>query len=94
MREIQAIGERLIVERVKAERFVGSILLPDSALSKRHLAKVLSVGKGVEGIAVGDLVVFGKYSGVEWIERDDEAQVHELVILHQDEVLLVQGGKE
>lgn len=55
------------------DRTPGGIVLPDQAIAKPSRGRVLAVGPGkrdgkerVElGVAIGDLVIFGKYSGSE-----------------------------
>lgn len=69
------LGDRLVVAR-EAEPTVsaGGIIIPDSAQEKPLRGRVIAVGPGKTGedgsirpvdVAVGDLVLFGKYAGTE-----------------------------
>jgi chaperonin GroES len=60
----QPLGNRVLVERVEDKQTTASgIIIPDNAKEKPSQGKIVAVGNDVEAIAVGDSVVFGKYSG-------------------------------
>ena len=60
------LGDRLLVERVEETNTTASgIIIPDNAKEKPSRAKVLAIGNDVEDINMDDIVVFGKYAGVE-----------------------------
>lgn len=60
------LGDRLLVERVEETNTTASgIIIPDNAKEKPSRAKVLAIGNDVEDINIDDIVVFGKYAGVE-----------------------------
>ena len=62
----EPLGDRVLVERVEQKNTTSSgIIIPDSAKEKPLNATVVAVSKEVEDIAVGDTVVFAKYSGSE-----------------------------
>ena len=78
---IQPLGDRVIIKPLEAEeKTKGGIVLPDTAKEKPQEGKVVAVGKGkvlesgkvdpVE-VKVGDIVLYGKYSGTE-ITKDGE----------------------
>ncbi len=75
--KIKPIGERILVQQLKQEEVTASgIVLPDSAeKEKKAQGKIIALGNGEEikklGLKLGDIVVFGKYSGDE-IEVDRE----------------------
>src|SRR5258708_21179222 len=75
--KIKPIGERILVQQIKQEEVTASgIVLPDSAeKEKKAQGKIIALGNGEEikklGLKLGDIVVFGKYSGDE-IEVDRE----------------------
>jgi len=89
---IRPLYDRVVVRRVvEEERSKGGLFIPEQAKEKPAQGEVLAVGKGrrLESgelialeTAVGDKVLFGKYSGTE-IELDGE----KLLILREDEVL-------
>ncbi|MCA0361266.1 MAG: co-chaperone GroES [Armatimonadetes bacterium] len=72
---LKPLHDRIIVEPATAEETTaGGIILPDSAKEKPQRGKVLAVGPGKTldsgekapvDIAVGDVVLYGKYGGTE-----------------------------
>jgi chaperonin GroES len=91
-KKFRPLHDRLLVKRVAAEeKSKGGIIIPDSAKEKPVEGEVIAVGNGKaldDGkvrpleVKVGELVLFGKYSGNE-IKIDGE----EHVILREDEIL-------
>ncbi len=89
---ITPLDDRIVVTRTEAEgKTSGGILLPENAKEKPTQGKVLAVGPGKllddgsrakPDVAVGDLVLFGKYSGTE-ITVDGV----EVVILRESDLL-------
>jgi chaperonin GroES len=89
--KVKPLYDRILVKRIEEkEQKKGSIIIPDTAREKPMEGKVIAVGSGrlEKGeripleVKVGNMVIFGKYSGTE-IKIDDE----EHVILKEDEVL-------
>ena len=88
------LQDRILAQRVKedGEKKVGSIYIPDAAKEPPSEVLVLAVGKGrIENgvrldvdVAVGDRVLFGKYSGADVKIGDVE-----YLILREDEVMAV-----
>jgi co-chaperonin GroES (HSP10) len=58
-------GRLVVTERATGGRGSNTIILPDSIAGKAkpQQGEVVAVGAGVEGLAVGDTVVFGYGSG-------------------------------
>ena len=93
--EIKPLGDRIVVKPLEAEnKSKGGIVLPDSAKEKPQEAKVVAVGKGkvlesgavqAPEVKVGDKVIFGKYSGNEFVTKEGE----ELLILREDDILAI-----
>ena len=93
--EIKPLGDRIVVKPLEAEnKSKGGIVLPDSAKEKPQEAKVVAVGKGkvlesgtvqAPEVKVGDKVIFGKYSGNEFITKEGE----ELLILREEDILAI-----
>ncbi len=86
---IKAILNKIIVEPVEAETKTASgIIIPDSAQEKPNRGKVIATGNGTKDepmeVKVGDIVVFGKYSGTE-LNVDGE----KYIIMSQNEVLAI-----
>jgi chaperonin GroES len=91
--KIVPLADRLVVKNVQQEEVLASgIVIPDTAKEKPQQAEVVAVGPGrwdEDGenripmeIAVGDIVVYAKYSGNE-IKIDQE----EYLILSEKDVL-------
>lgn len=86
---IKAILNKIIVEPVEAETKTASgIIIPDSAQEKPNRGKVIATGNGTKDepmeVKVGDIVVFGKYSGTELNVDSDK-----YIIMSQNEVLAI-----
>ncbi|MFI0435687.1 MAG: co-chaperone GroES [Parachlamydiaceae bacterium] len=91
MAKIKPLGNRVLVQRSKAQTSKGGILLPDSAQERPREGTVLAAGPGktneqgqLEPISVkiGDRILFGSYAGTE-VKQDDE----EYLILSEDDIL-------
>jgi len=90
--KLRPLDDRIVVEPLEAEETTpGGIVLPDTAKEKPQRGKVLAVGPGrlmdsgkrtEMSVAVGDEVIFGKYSGT-----DIELEGKELKILRESDVL-------
>jgi len=91
---IRPLQDRIVVKRLEGEtQTKGGIIIPDTAKEKPIEGKVLAVGNGKVlkngkvrplEVQVGDVVLFGKYTGTE-IRLDGE----EHVLLREDDVLAV-----
>jgi len=67
---IKPLADRVLVEPMQAETKTASgIIIPDNAKEKPQKAIVVAVGDGTKDhsmtVKVGDLVLYGKYSGTE-----------------------------
>lgn len=92
--KFRPLDDRLLVEPVEAEeRTAGGIVLPDTAREKPQRGKVMCTGpgklldtgkRGELHVAIGDEVLYGKYSGTE-VEIEGETYV----VLRQTDVLAV-----
>ncbi len=89
---LRPLDDRVVVEPVEAEeRTAGGILLPDAAKEKPQRGTVISVGpgrlldsgeRGDLSVSIGDVVIYGKYSG-----SDIEVDGQEVKILRESEIL-------
>ena len=96
--KLQPLHDRLIVEAAaKEERTAGGIILPDTAQEKPAKGTVLAVGPGKTldngkkapvDVKVGDVVLYGKYSGTEVTVNGED-----YVILRADDVLAIVEGE-
>ena len=67
---IKPLADRvLILPQPAEEKTIGGIIIPDTAKEKPLQGKVVAVGNGTKDetmeIAVGDQVLYGKYTGTE-----------------------------
>lgn len=95
--KLQPLHDRIVVEAAaKEEVSAGGIILPDSAQEKPQRGSVLAVGPGKMldsgtrapvDVKVGDIVLYGKYSGTEV-----SVSGKDYVILRADDVLAVVTG--
>ena len=89
---LKPLDDRIVVEPVDAEEVTaGGIVLPDTAKEKPQRGTVLAVGpgklldngkRGDLSVAVGDEVIYGKYSG-----SDIEIDGRDIKILRESDVL-------
>ena len=87
------LGDRVVLKQVEAEETTKSgIVLPGQAQEKPQQAEVVAVGPGgvVDGkevkmeVAVGDKVIYSKYSGTEVKIEDTE-----YIIVKQSDILAI-----
>ncbi|MFA6421789.1 MAG: co-chaperone GroES [Candidatus Buchananbacteria bacterium] len=86
---IKPIGYRVAVKPVKEEEITKSgIILPDTVKEKKAEGSIIALGTGEKvaglGLAVGQKVLFSKYSGDD-VEIDGE----EIKIISCDDILAV-----
>lgn len=89
---LKPLDDRVVVEPTEAEeKTAGGILLPDTAKQKPQQGKVVATGPGklddsgtrlALAVKVGDVVLYGKYSG-----SDVEVNGKELKILRESDIL-------
>lgn len=90
--KLRPLDDRVVVKRLEAEeKTAGGIILPDNAKEKPQRGEVVAVGPGklldsgtraTPDIAVGDTIIFGKYSGTE-VKVDGV----ELLIMRENDIL-------
>lgn len=86
------LHDRVVVRRIEEDqRTAGGIIIPDSAKEKPQQGEVIAVGSGARNetgalvpldVKVGDLVLFGKWSGTE-VKINGE----ELLIMKESDIL-------
>jgi chaperonin GroES len=97
--KIRPLYDRVVVKRIENQEntTAGGLFIPDSAKEKPQEGEVVAVGKGKRledgkvialDVAVGDRILFGKYSGSD-IKLDGE----EVLIMREDEVLGILDSK-
>jgi len=90
--KLRPLDDRVVVEPKEAEeRTAGGIVLPDTAKEKPQRGTVVSVGpgklldsgeRGTLSVAIGDEVIYGKYSGT-----DIEIDGRDVKILRETDIL-------
>ena len=90
--DVKPLGDRVLIELLEAEDVTkGGIVLPDTAKEKPQQAKIVAVGQGKVSddgkviplqVKVGELIIFGKYSGTE-LKIDDR----NLLMLREEDIL-------
>ena len=90
--KIRPLHDRVVVRRLEEERTTaGGIVIPDSATEKPMRGEIIAVGNGkildngdvrVLAVKVGDVVLFGKYSGTEV-----KIAGQELVVMREDDIM-------
>ena len=86
---IKPLADRVLVEPIEAETKTASgIIIPDNAKEKPQKGKIMAVGKGTKDnpmtVKVGDLVLYGKYSGTEL-----KLEVKDYLIMSEKDILAI-----
>jgi chaperonin GroES len=91
---IRPLHDRVVVRRLEDERTsAGGILIPDSAAEKPMRGEIIAIGTGKAldngtvrplAVKVGDVVLFGKYTGTEV-----KIQGEELVVMREDDIMAI-----
>ena len=89
---LKPLDDRVVVQPLAAEeKTAGGLYLPDAAKEKPQRGTVIAIGpgklldngtRGEMGVALGDAVIYGKYSG-----SDIEVDGQEIKILRETDVL-------
>jgi chaperonin GroES len=92
MMNIRPLYDRIVVKRIEEQETTrNGIVIPDSAKEKPQEGEVMAVGRGKRledgkvvalDVAVGDRILFGKYSGSE-----TKLDGTEYIIMREDDVL-------
>ena len=91
---LRPLHDRVIVKRLDQETKTASgIVLPEAAAEKPDQGKVLAVGNGkiledgkvrALDVKVGDLVLFGKYSG-----QAVKVEGEELLVMREEDIMAI-----
>lgn len=90
--QLRPLQDRVVVQRLDEEtKTAGGIIIPDNHTEKPSQGKILAVGTGYRltdgslrnlDVKVGDVVLFGKYSGTEV-----KVEGKPVLIMKEDEIL-------
>jgi len=93
---LKPLGSRVVVEPIEQEEITaGGIVLPETAKEKPQQGNILAIGPGdrdengkriAMDVAVGDKVLFAKYSGTEVPIKIDGKK---LLILRESDILAI-----
>jgi chaperonin GroES len=86
---MKPINDRVVVKPAPAEeKTKGGLLLPETAKEKPQRGEVIAVGDGKDGkaltVKVGDIVLYGKYSGQEISHGG-----YDYLIMREDDILVI-----
>ncbi len=86
---MKPIADRVIVKPAPAdEKTKGGLIIPDTAKEKPQRGEIVAVGPGKDGnlmtVQVGDIVLYGKYSG-----QEVNIEGHDYLIMREDDILVV-----
>lgn len=93
--QLKPLHDRVVIERLEEDdmKTSGGIIIPDTAKEKPQRGKVVAVGQGAFNdkgdrnkldVAVGNEVLFGKYSG-----NDVKIDGKEYLIMRENEILAI-----
>ncbi len=87
--KLKPINDRIVIKPAPAEeKTKGGIIIPDTAKEKPQRGEVVAAGPGKEDIKmtvkVGDVVLYGKYSGQELTYEGVD-----YLIMREDDVLVI-----
>ena len=86
---MKPIADRVIIKPAPAdEKTKGGIIIPDTAKEKPQRGEVVAVGPGKDGnlmtVQVGDIVLYGKYSG-----QEISYEGHDYLIMREDDIFVI-----
>ena len=86
---MKPINDRVVVKPAQAEeKTQGGIIIPDTAKEKPQRGEIVAVGPGKDGnlmtVAVGDVVLYGKYAGQELAYEGSD-----YLIMREDDILVI-----
>ncbi len=89
---LRPLQDRIIVKRVEEEtKTAGGIFIPETAKEKPQRGKVVAAGNGKKtedgkvlplDVKVGDIVLFGKYSG-----QSVKVEGEELLVMREEDIM-------
>ena len=86
---VKPLADRVLIEPAPAEQKTsGGIIIPDTAKEKPQKGTVVAVGNGKKDytmtVKVGDVVLYGKYSGTEF-----KYEGKDYLIMREDEIYAI-----
>ena len=97
--KFRPLHDRVLIEVLDSEeKTAGGIIIPDTAKEKPQEGEVVAVGPGAKGedgkltprdVKIGDIVLFGKWSGTE-VKIDGK----EYSIMKESDIMGISKGKK
>ncbi len=96
MTEFKPLGDRVAVKLMAQDEKIGSIIIPDTAKERPVQGEVIAVGSGSRDhagnlisleVKVGDIVLFGKWSGTEV-----KVGGHDLLVMKESDIMGIVTG--
>ena len=86
---VKPLADRVLIQPSEAEqKTAGGIIIPDTAKEKPQRGTVVAIGPGKKDepltVKVGDLVLYGKYSGTEIT-----VEGHDYLIMRESDIVAV-----
>ncbi len=90
--KITPLNDYLLIEKVPSEKKIGSIILTTEK-KQGNIATVVAIGPGkveegslkkIEGIAIGDKVIYREYAGTDYEDGD-----HKYLLIKAEDILAV-----
>jgi chaperonin GroES len=90
---IKPLHDRVLVRPILSEeKTSGGIIMPESAREKPQKGVVIAVGPGngksCMEVCVGDMVIYGKYSGTDVAQNDEK-----LLIIRESDIFGIEVSK-
>lgn len=87
--KVKPLADRVLIQPSAAEqKTAGGIIIPDTAKEKPQRGTVVAIGPGKKDepmtVKVGDLVLYGKYSGTEIT-----IEGHDYLIMRESDIVAV-----
>lgn len=85
-------GERIVVRR-KAEEKIGSIYVPEDVKKLSLIGEVIAKGPDCRVVSIGDVILFGRYSGFELPLNGDYKNC---LVMNEEDTLakITEGGED
>ena len=94
--KFRPLYDRALIKRIEEEVTQGGIVIPDNAKEKPSRGEIIAIGTGKlqddgknspMSVKVGDIVLFGKYSGTD-VKIDSE----DLVVMREEDIMGIIEG--
>lgn len=85
---IKPLADNVLIEPIEETTTSSGIIIPDTMKEKPEKGKVLAVGEFVDGIEIGDVVLFQK-----WMGEDVEIDRKDAVFISAEYIMAVFKGE-